>query len=80
MTSESHRRSGSIPTNSHRTRRFGHVLRHYETDDTDRGCLIDLLADARHWCDQHGENYAELDRIAYGHYLAEFVEYLRRRP
>lgn len=33
--------------------------------------LIDLLADARHWCDRHGQCYGDLDRIAHDHYLAE---------
>ena len=33
--------------------------------------VVDLLADARHWCDSHGKDYYEFDRIAYGHYLAE---------
>ncbi len=26
--------------------------------------LIDLLADIRHWCDRHGEDFARLDRLA----------------
>ena len=33
--------------------------------------LIDLLADIRHWCDRHGEDFARLDRLAYDHYLTE---------
>jgi hypothetical protein len=36
--------------------------------------LIDLLADARHWCDANDQDYADLDRIAYQHYLAELNE------
>jgi hypothetical protein len=32
------------------------------------------LTDARHWCDQHAEDFAQLDRIAYGHYLAERID------
>jgi hypothetical protein len=55
-------------------RRLQQVLRNYDTDDTPQGCLIDLLTDARHWCDRHGESYAELDRVAYQHYLAERYE------
>ena len=33
--------------------------------------LADLLTDARHWCDQQGEDFASFDRIAHQHYLAE---------
>jgi hypothetical protein len=67
------------PTNKQRAKRCADTLRHYGTDDTDPGCLADLLADARHWCDQHGECFAELDRRGYQHYLAEVVEARRRR-
>ena len=35
--------------------------------------LIDLLADARHWCDAHGRCFGDLDRIAHEHYLAELA-------
>lgn len=58
-------------TNAHRAKRLTQVLRHYDTDNTDAGCLIDLLADARHWCDRHGECFGDLDRVAHDHYLAE---------
>jgi len=33
--------------------------------------LIDLLADARHWCDHHALSFDELDRQARRHYRAE---------
>lgn len=59
------------PLNRNRARRCGKVLRRYGTDDTDPGCLIDFLTDARHWCDLHGHCFGDLDRIAYGHYSAE---------
>ncbi len=36
--------------------------------------LIDILADARHWCDQHDESYWDIDRLAQQHYLAEIAE------
>ena len=42
--------------------------------ETGREKLIDLLADARHWCDRHGESFAELDRIAHVHYLHELFQ------
>lgn len=40
--------------------------------------LIDLLADARHWCDAHGRCFGDLDRVAHDHYLAELAA--GRRP
>jgi hypothetical protein len=61
-------------TNKDRAARIGKVLRTYETDDTFVGCLIDILADARHWCDQNGHSFADLDRQAYQHYLGELAD------
>jgi hypothetical protein len=61
-------------TNQNRVARLTKVLRGYETDDTEAGCLIDILADARHWCDRHNMDYARFDRLAYQHYLAERAE------
>ena len=57
--------------NLSRAKRCAKTLRRYGTDDTDPGCLTDFLADARHWCDQHGHSFGDLDRIAHDHYLAE---------
>ncbi|MFN0007209.1 MAG: hypothetical protein ACKVXR_04815 [Planctomycetota bacterium] len=57
--------------NRYRARRCGKALRRYDTDDDDTTCLVDFLADARHWCDRRGESYAKLDRSAYHHYAAE---------
>ena len=34
------------------------------SDDSSFISLIDLLADARHWCDANDQDYADLDRIA----------------
>ncbi len=34
-------------------------------------CLCDLLADIRHFCDKMGCGFAELDRMAYRHYIEE---------
>lgn len=69
-----------VPTNKTRARRCAKALRRYGTADTPPGCLIDLLADARHWCDQNGKPFAELDRLAYQHYLAERDEANGRQP
>ena len=46
--------------------RYGHDLP--ETN------LIDLLADARHWCDQNGQDYADSTAWPTSHYLAEIHE------
>jgi hypothetical protein len=40
-------------------------------DDLLESNLIDLLADARHWCDLNGQSFWELDRRAHRHYLTE---------
>jgi hypothetical protein len=45
------------------------LARYGDDDPADR--LVELLADARHWCDLNGQNFSELDRRAYQHYLAE---------
>jgi hypothetical protein len=59
--------------NAQRSNRFEAAMMslHEEYGDDPQAVLIDLLADARHWCDAHGESFAELDRLAYRHYLAE---------
>ena len=59
------------PTNTGRAKRFDRLLRRYDTDESNHYRLIDLLADARHWCDRHNKCYGDLDRMAYDHYLAE---------
>jgi len=59
------------PTNADRAKRVAHVLRRFNTYETDPCRLIDLLADARHWCDRHGQCYGDLDRVAHDHYLAQ---------
>ena len=33
--------------------------------------IVDLLANLRHLCDREGLNFAELDSMAYAHYIAE---------
>jgi hypothetical protein len=39
--------------------------------ETPSEAITDLLADIRHYCDTYDLDYAELDRVAYGHYLEE---------
>lgn len=64
----------TLHPNNQRADRFRNVLRRYATDDTDKGRFIDLLTDARHWCDRNEKCFADLDRQAYQHYLAERSE------
>lgn len=67
-------------TNRERAERFHAAIRSYNDEwDVDTN-LIDLLADARHWCDREGRSYAEFDRLAYQHYVAEITATRRRRP
>ena len=57
--------------NERRAMRVDHVLTWCLDWRSQREGLIDLLTDARHWCDRHGENFAALDRQAYQHYLED---------
>lgn len=57
--------------NQRRAMRVEHVLTWCKDWDSGKEGLIDLLTDARHWCDRLGESFAELDRIANHHYIAE---------
>jgi hypothetical protein len=66
--------------NRYRSCRFGRALRAYDTAFEPIACLVDLLADARHWCDRHGASYVELDRTAHRHYLEEVAAAPRRKP
>lgn len=59
-----------MKSNQSRASRCEQFLARYSDDDNPTN-LVDLLADARHWCDAQNESYAELDRRAYEHYLAE---------
>lgn len=58
-------------TNTIRAERFGRMLRTYNSGDSNKERLIDLLADARHWCDRHDLSHGGIDRLAYSYYLAE---------
>lgn len=55
-------------------KRIGTIIANYATDDADSARVIDLLADIRHWCDEHGESFPSLDRDAYQLYVAEFAD------
>ncbi len=51
----------AMTSNRRRAMRIGHILTWCKDWSSPREGLIDLLADARHWCDQHGESFADLD-------------------
>jgi hypothetical protein len=56
-------------TNDDRAKRFAALLPRYPEDEYTN--LIDLIADAMHWCDQNGEDFDEVRRIAAMHFEAE---------
>lgn len=58
-------------TNAERAERFQTTLESYHDEHDVPANLIDILTDARHWCDLHNWSFAEFDRIAYQHYLEE---------
>lgn len=64
----------AITNNRRRAMRIAHILTWCKDWNNPREGMIDLLADARHWCDQNGENFGDLDRQAYRYYLAELNE------
>jgi hypothetical protein len=66
--------------NRYRAHRCDKALRHYDTDFDTKTCLIDFLADARHWCDRQGESYSALDRTAHEHYSAEALAARKGQP
>jgi hypothetical protein len=53
-----------------RAKRCRQTLTRYSDEDRFI-CLIDLLADAMHWCDHNGENFHYALAVAGKHYLAE---------
>ena len=57
-----------------RANRLAKTLRRYSSADTELCNLIDVLADARHWCDSHGEDFAQTNRTAHGHYLWHVID------
>ncbi len=59
--------------NAQRSNRFEVAMMSIREDygDDVQAEMIDLMADARHWCDANDESFEELDRQAFRHYLAE---------
>jgi hypothetical protein len=58
----------------YRAARCRRALLRYDTAFELENCLVDFLADARHWCDRNQHSFADLDRRAYEHYSAELVD------
>ena len=56
-------------TITHSVKRFERALMAYDTGVTLEECLIDLLADARHWCERNKRSFLDLDRMAFRFYL-----------
>lgn len=59
-------------TNKDRATRLEEILPYYPEDHLTN--LIDLLADAMHWCRLNDENFHEVLRIAEMHFAAEANE------
>ena len=58
-------------SNAERAARLELAIMDYNDEYDAVANLIDLLADARHWCDTSGRSYGDLDRVAHAHYLAK---------
>ncbi len=69
------------PTNAVRSARVYELMSVYaavkgEVFDLEDACcdhseLASMLADIRHWCDQHGVDFYAAERLSYSHYLEE---------
>ena len=66
------------PTIRQRCDRIARLLRGGQGSSSEN--LIDLLADAMHWCDLNGESFEALRRVAYQHYLTEIHNPERSQP
>jgi hypothetical protein len=67
-----------------RATRCLHAIRGYHTDDDPRTCLVDLMADAMHWCRLKGHDFHELLDRSSEHFAAEVLDEMAlgagRRP
>lgn len=61
-------------TNALRAARAGGILIHYRPGEDQHTCLVDLLADAMHWCDATGEDFHRALAQAARHYLYELID------
>jgi len=60
-------------TNEQRAERCGKALADYSNDDSCTN-LVDWLADAMHWCDCNGHDFADVMDSAFMHFNAEIAE------
>lgn len=60
-------------TNNDRAER-AHLAIDAYGDDIPESNLIDLLADAMHWCEQEELNFKRLLQMASQHYLCELID------
>jgi hypothetical protein len=64
----------SARDNRARAVRCHKAMRRYGTDSSPYTCLIDLLADAMHWCRVKGHDFASLLDRAARHYETEVFD------
>lgn len=69
----------SEPSNEERVERFAELLPTYPDTD-DHSNLIDILADAMHWCKANGESFEDALRSAKGHFRTEVTEERAKGP
>jgi hypothetical protein len=50
------------------------TLTRLDSNDTLAGSLVDLLVDARHWCEVNGHDYDALDRKAADFHACQVVD------
>lgn len=50
------------------------ALRRYGSDSSPYTCLVDLLADAMHWCRHRGHDFPAVLDLASLHYAAELAD------
>jgi hypothetical protein len=67
------------PLTHHRIARCQRALTLYDSAYELEYCLVDLLTDARHWCDRNGHSFLELDRRAFRAYRDEIESVHGRR-
>lgn len=63
-----------MTTNTERAQKADRVVSNYESDSSLEECLSDLLGDLRHFCDAHGIDFAERDRVGHRNYTCEIAK------
>jgi hypothetical protein len=60
-------------TIAERARRCDHAVANYSDDDA-YTCILDIIADAMHWCRLNGRDFESLLNMARDHFEAETLE------